>query len=44
MILPGLPWFKLSSAFLEEYGRTGSVYCTPSAEKDVVEEQEDKES
>ena len=43
MILPGLPWFKLSSAFPKEHGRTSSVYGTPSAERDVGEEQ-DKES
>lgn len=33
MILPGLPWLKLSSALLEEHGCGGSVYRTPSAEK-----------
>lgn len=43
MILPGLPWLKLSSALLEDYGCTGSVSAS-SAEKHVGEEQADEES
>lgn len=42
MVLPGLPWFKLSSVFLKQYDCTRPIYYTPPAGKKNWGEKEDE--